>query len=113
MSVPDIAEYERFVDKLRFYPGANTTTGLLYAVLALNGEAGELANDMKKVLRDDYNELTSGRRRDMLSELGDVLWYLVATAHELGVDIFEVVDENMSKLADRHAELLTKGGAST
>lgn len=73
--------------------------GLTYSVLALCGEAGELANKLKKSLR-------AGSPVDALvlsDELGDVLWYVASVAHELGIDLESVAKQNLAKLADRKA----------
>ena len=74
--------------------------GLIYSILALCGEAGELANKLKKNLRagtePDPNVLSD--------ELGDVQWYVASTAHELGKTLEAVARENIEKLAKRKAE---------
>lgn len=58
---------------------------LEYCVLGLVNEAGEVAGVVKKWLRGDYDEATM--RDKMLSELGDVLWYVAVTADRAGVDL--------------------------
>lgn len=69
--------------------------GLAYTTLGLAGEAGEIANKVKKVIRD-------GRSTDGIAdELGDVLWYLAAVANELGADLGDIADANLAKLASR------------
>ena len=87
-----INNYEDFVDEHRRYP-----MGLTYATLALAGEAGEVANTHKKELRDKVN-----KRDDLILELGDVLWYVTACAHELGVTLNDIMIANIEKLMDRH-----------
>lgn len=68
---------------------------LEYLTLGLVGEAGEVANKIKKVLRD-------GRSTDgILDECSDILWYLAMLVDELGGDLGEVADANLRKLADR------------
>jgi hypothetical protein len=76
-----------------YQAGARTTArypeqdllGLYYAALGLAGEAGEIANKVKKVIRDDGETLTDEARTAIAGELGDALWYAAALAHELGV----------------------------
>ena len=73
---------------------------MTYAILGLNGEAGELAEKLKKAWRDD-GIVTEQRRLAMIAELGDVFWYLAATATELGVDLATVAEQNLIKLKSR------------
>ena len=75
---------------------------LLYATLGLNGEAGEVAEEVKKMIRDDNGILTEDRRHRLLGELGDTLWYLSAVAHEAGLDLGEVACYNLKKLRSRY-----------
>ena len=95
------AEYSAEAGTTRVYPGSGEGMGLSYAVMGLAGEAGELANQAKKVLRDDGGELTPERREKMAAELGDVLWYVAAVAHELGVDLEDAARHNLQKLRAR------------
>lgn len=94
-------DYQQEVDARRYYPGRDSIPGLTYAVLALAGEAGELANQMKKVIRDDASILSVERRAAMLDELGDVFWYAFAVALELGEDAVAVMAGNIRKLEAR------------
>lgn len=57
---------------------------LTYYALGLTGEAGEVADKLKKVIRDDGGEITFDRRQAIALELGDVLWYVAALARHLG-----------------------------
>ncbi len=75
--------------------------GLAYVVLGLTGEAGEIANKVKKVYRDDGGELTDEKRRELVAELGDVLWYAAQVANELGVPLSAVAAQNIEKLSRR------------
>ena len=74
---------------------------LVYLALGLNGEAGEVAEKVKKVVRDDEGVLTPERREGIIDELGDVLWYLAQLCNELNIDFSEVASRNLKKLADR------------
>lgn len=68
-----------------------------YLTLGLAGEAGEIANKMKKVYRDG-REIS---REDMKSELGDVLWYVAGLAGAYGLPLSEVAESNIEKLQSR------------
>lgn len=66
--------------------------------LCLCGEAGELANIVKKVV-------WHGHKMDIAKfeeELGDILWYLAATATCLGIDLDDVAAKNLAKLQQRY-----------
>jgi NTP pyrophosphatase (non-canonical NTP hydrolase) len=74
---------------------------LLHWVLGLNGEAGEVAEKLKKIIRDKNGEISEADKQELAKELGDVLWYLAVFAHDLGVSFDEVAATNIQKLADR------------
>ncbi|WP_043654399.1 nucleoside triphosphate pyrophosphohydrolase family protein [Nocardia thailandica] len=82
------------------YPGQGELTGLLYCALGL-GEAGEVQGKVKKLLRDHAGELTVVQRDAMGKELGDLLWYVAMTAHELGLSLGDIAVANLAKLASR------------
>ena len=46
-----------------------------YVRLGLISEVGEVAGQVKRIIRDDGGVLTPERREKLLDELGDVLWY--------------------------------------
>jgi len=64
------------------YPGRGMKLGLLYATQGLRGEAGEVCEHGKKLLRDDGGQLTAERRGQFQKELGDVCWYAAAVGFE-------------------------------
>ena len=72
-----------------------------YPILGLLGEAGELANKYKKVLRDDNGILSSEKREELKSELGDCLWYMAALATDLDTSLDIIANDNLVKLRDR------------
>ena len=73
----------------------------IYPVLGLVGEAGEVAEKIKKVIRDDDGEMTDVKREEIKKELGDVLWYIAQLSTELGLSMGEVAQLNIDKLASR------------
>lgn len=80
--------------------------GLTYTVLGLTGEAGEVAEKIKKYLRDDFASYKQGvipgyKKEEISKEIGDVLWYLAALTGELGLDLDKIAKENIEKLEDR------------
>jgi NTP pyrophosphatase (non-canonical NTP hydrolase) len=100
----DIDSYAERARRTAHYP---QEAALLYPVLKLAGEAGEVAEKVGKFLRDEGwlpgRPLTEGQREALLRELGDVLWYVAAVAHDLGVPLSQVAETNLAKLADRAA----------
>jgi NTP pyrophosphatase (non-canonical NTP hydrolase) len=97
-------DYAQNAARTAIYPDAGQTGGLLYAVLGLVGEAGELANQAKKIMRDDNGTIDAARAAKMRAELGDVLWYVAAVARELDVELQEVARYNLQKLERRAAD---------
>ena len=75
---------------------------LVCTVLGLNGEAGEVAEKIKKVIRDKNSVIDETDRKEIQKELGDVLWYLAVLADTLGLDLESVAATNLEKLRSRH-----------
>ncbi len=92
-------EFQNIVKKTAIYP--NQGNNVAYVTLGLAGEAGEVADKVKKLIRDSGGILTPDKRKEMIKELGDVLWYLTACASELGVGLEEVATQNAKKVEDR------------
>jgi len=82
---------------------------IAYFSLGLAGEAGEVAEKIKKLFRDDAGGLTAERREAIVKELGDVLWYLSAVAYELNTNLEDVAIKNREKLVDRMARGVRQG----
>lgn len=71
---------------------------LMVYALGLTGEAGEVADMIKKHVGHGH------KRADdkLLLELGDVLWYIAALANVLGFDLEDVAEANVEKLRKRY-----------
>ncbi len=74
---------------------------IIYPVLGLSGEAGEISEKIKKIFRDKKGEITQEDKEMLTLELGDVLWYLTQIASELDVNLEEVAEKNIKKLYSR------------
>ena len=102
-----LADYQRDSRATAIYPGAGDN--LLYPTLGLCGEAGEVAEKVKKMLRDDAGILTDERREALGAELGDVLWYVAQVATEAGLDLDALAEGNLAKLRSRMARSALTG----
>ena len=78
---------------------------LVENTLGLVGEAGEVAEKVKKLIRDK----SRFTKQDIVKELGDVVFYVTALANYYGSDLREVIEENVSKLDGREARGTLKG----
>jgi NTP pyrophosphatase (non-canonical NTP hydrolase) len=92
-------EYQaRAADTAR-YPNAGQNP--IYPTLGLAGEAGEVCEKVKKVMRDQDGVFDEAAVAAIKKELGDVLWYVARVAAELGLDLDAVAADNLAKLASR------------
>lgn len=94
-------DYQRWTRTVAIYP---KDQAINYLALGLASEAGEVAGKVKKTIRDGTFD-----RADLISELGDCLWYLTRLADELGVDLLTVFDSNFTKLQARKNSNTLKG----
>lgn len=92
----NLDEYQERAGETAIYPN-----GLNYPILGLAGEAGELCNKYKKILRDKGGEADINDMVELAKELGDVLWYVAQIATELDTDLEIVARRNLMKLEDR------------
>jgi len=100
----DFDKYQIEARKTAVYPDLGNN--LWYPALGLNGEAGEVAEKVKKIYRDKGGKLPKAPDMDAFSigtELGDVLWYIANLATELGFNLSDIAVSNLEKLASRAA----------
>ncbi len=95
-------EYQRLSQARAIYPDAGKGTNIYYPTLGLCGEAGEVAEKIKKILRDKEGKPSDGDILAIMKELGDVMWYIAAICRELRVSMDDVAQMNIKKLNDRH-----------
>jgi NTP pyrophosphatase (non-canonical NTP hydrolase) len=82
----------------------NTAIGgdtLLYPVLGLVGEAGEVAEKIKKLYRDKGGKIDSESMNLIAKELGDVCWYVSEICTQMDISLNAVVELNLEKLYNR------------
>lgn len=99
-------KYQEFVNSMKIYPEQHK---IVYPALGLAGEAGEIAEKVKKVLRDDNGEWSDAKRAAILDELGDPLFYIAALADDFGFTLHQVMENNVSKLTSRMARGVMQG----
>ncbi|PIR73753.1 MAG: hypothetical protein COU40_00775 [Candidatus Moranbacteria bacterium CG10_big_fil_rev_8_21_14_0_10_35_21] len=95
----EFKEYQEKSRKTAVYP--NIGDNFVYPTLGLSGEAGEVAEKIKKVIRDKGGVVDDETRELIKKELGDVLWYVAQIASELNLSLDDVAEGNIKKLADR------------
>ena len=106
----EIDEYQAWTIEVAEYPeaGEGTEKELAYLSLGLVGEAGEVANKIKKILRGDF-EISSDIKPNIAKELGDVMWYVARLADALDEDLSFILFWNQLKLKRRKDKKLIKG----
>jgi NTP pyrophosphatase (non-canonical NTP hydrolase) len=72
-----------------------------YPALGLMGEAGEVAEKVKKALRDNNEVMDPARLSEVKKELGDVLWYVAQLCTDFGFSLDDVAQTNLDKLFSR------------
>jgi len=88
-------DYQKAASKTAIYKAEHS---ILYPALGLAGEAGEVANKVKKMLRDNKFD-----RNAIAAEIGDVLWYIAALSRDLNIDLHDLAMQNLEKLYGRKA----------
>lgn len=82
---------------------------MLEKVFGLVGEAGEVAEKFKKILRDKDGIATDEDRQELMKELGDVLWYINSVGIYLGYSLEDIAQNNLEKVLSRKDRGVTKG----
>lgn len=94
----DFNTYQQQAATTAVYP---ESAKYVYPTLGLCGEAGEVAEKIKKVIRDNGGVFTEEKKREIVKEIGDVLWYIAALLSDLGVTMDEAAVGNLEKLFSR------------
>ena len=99
--------YQEESRKTALYPDVGNN--IIYPSLGLCGEAGEVAEKIKKVLRDKKGDVDDETRLAIQGEIGDVLWYASQLASELGLSLEDIAHHNLEKLFSRKSRGVLKG----
>lgn len=90
-------EYQKHALETAIYPNP-----IIYPTLGLTGEAGEVSDKVKKVIRDRNSDFSDPTIKHAIAEeIGDVLWYCATLSHDLGYDLDEIARMNYEKLKSR------------
>lgn len=91
-------EYQKKALETAVYPQEDR---IVYPTLGLTGEAEEVADKVKKVIRDNNREFTEEKKCELAKEIGDVLWYCATLSHDIGYTLDEIATMNYEKLSSR------------
>lgn len=96
-------ELNTYQDNARVFRRSETfgDKKIIYPTLGLTGESGEVADKVKKMIRDNNGTLTDEQRKAIALELGDVMWYVAALADDLEFSLEEICQMNLDKLTSR------------
>ena len=107
---PNVVIYQQLCTETQIYPREHA---VFYPALGLAGEAGEVANKVKKIIRDGTDTLPDDWKEQIGSEIGDVLWYCAALANDLGISLGKIAAQNEKKLAKRKREGMISGSGDS
>lgn len=97
MTKLDAKTYQELAKTFRAYP---ESIGIMYTLIGLAGETGELLNKIKKVYRDGLTEPTPQHLDGILDECGDILWYVADFLSHVNIEIGQLVPLDVRPVAD-------------
>jgi len=103
----NFSDYQKLSRRTAGYPSIGHP--VIYPVLGLVNEAGEVAGKVKKIFRDKGGVIGETEREALKAELGDVLWYIAQVCTELEIPLDAVAEANLAKLLDRQARGKIRG----
>jgi NTP pyrophosphatase (non-canonical NTP hydrolase) len=107
----NLNEYQEKAKSTAIYP---ENAKITYTALGLAGEAGEVANKVKKLIRDGYDrEQFEAKKLELAAEIGDVLWYVANLTSDLDMSLSAIAAQNLDKLADRKKRNVIGGDGDT
>ena len=96
--ISDLDMYQQVAKTTAIYPREQA---IIYPTLGLTGEAGEVANKVKKIIRDGTNKNNENLVQEISAEIGDCLWYISVLADDIGVKLSDIANNNLEKLENR------------
>lgn len=88
----DLEDYQNAARSTAMYMKVNSSQ-MIYPALGLIGECGEVAEKIKKSIRDDDGEMTDERRDGIKKELGDVMWYSANICCDTGMNLSKIYSD--------------------
>ena len=108
--VSDLDMYQKVALTTAIYPREQA---IIYPTLGLTGEAGEVANKVKKIIRDGSDKNDDSLVSEIKSEIGDCLWYIAVLADDIGCKLADIANSNLEKLANRQKKGTIHGSGDT
>ena len=108
--ISDLDMYQQVAKTTAIYPREQA---IIYPTLGLTGEAGEVANKVKKIIRDGTIENHESLIQEISAEIGDCLWYISVLADDIGVKLSDIANNNLVKLANRKEKGTIHGSGDT
>ena len=96
--ISDLDMYQKVALTTAIYPREQA---IIYPTLGLTGEAGEVANKVKKIIRDGSDSKDEKLVSEIKAEIGDCLWYIAVLASDIGVKLSDIASNNLIKLEKR------------
>ena len=96
--VSDLDMYQKVALTTAIYPREQA---IIYPTLGLTGEAGEVANKVKKIIRDGSDSKDEKLVSEIKAEIGDCLWYIAVLANDFDIKLSDIASANLEKLANR------------
>jgi len=99
-------DYQKMALETAIYPNEYK---VIYPALGMAGEAGEVADKVKKIIRDNNSKISNEKALEIAKEVGDVLWYCATMANDLGFDLETIAKMNYQKLHSRQQRGVISG----
>lgn len=95
----DFDDYQKKTSETRIK--SSFVPDFVFMTIALSGEAGEVTEKIKKVIRDDNGVISEEKKEEIEKELGDVLWCLAQLASDLDMSLENIAQKNLEKALSR------------
>ena len=99
--ISDLDMYQKVALTTAIYPREQA---IIYPTLGLTGEAGEVANKVKKIIRDGSDSKDEKLVSEIKAEIGDCLWYIAVLADDFNIMLSDIASANIEKLATRKSK---------
>jgi NTP pyrophosphatase (non-canonical NTP hydrolase) len=108
--ISDLDMYQQVAKTTAIYPREQA---IIYPTLGLTGEAGEVANKVKKIIRDGSDSKDEKLVSEIKAEIGDCLWYIAVLADDFNIKLSDIASANLEKLANRKKKGTIHGSGDT